>query len=98
MSLDLAEQGLLPHHAHHPFMVHGPSSPLQGLSHPPIARAWKVQNKLLKGITQRYRFSQLLWLGRFVLAGIVPGAIDEAPACRAHGWKGAASPDMPVQL
>ena len=60
----------------HPFMVHLPSGSLQGMGHPAIAIAWKVQNELFDAITQRHRLSPLGWLDGDMGLGIVPGAID----------------------
>src|SRR6266496_2107336 len=57
-------------------MVHFPSISLQGMGHPTIAIAWKVQNDFLYAVTQRNLFGPLGWLNQDVLLGIVPGAID----------------------
>jgi hypothetical protein len=68
------------------------------MGHPTIARAGKVQDDLLYCVAQRNLFGLLGWLSQDVLPGIVPGAIDEAPAHRGDEWTWAAYPDMPVQL
>jgi len=57
-------------------MVHLPSISLQGMGHPTIAIACKVQDEFLYRITQRNLFSPLGWLSQDVSPGIVPSAID----------------------
>src|SRR5437879_1668432 len=57
-------------------MVHLPSGSLQGMGHPAIAIACKVQNDLVDGIAQGHGFFQRgfhLWM---VVPLIVPGTID----------------------
>src|SRR5947207_5959195 len=79
-------------------MVHLPPISLQGMGHPTIARAGKVQDDFLSRITHRHFFGPLGWLNQDVVFAIVPGAIDEAPARRDGEWKGAASPGMRDRL
>src|SRR6266516_1058383 len=57
-------------------MVHLPSISLQGMGHPTIAIAGKVQDDFLYRITQRHLFGPLGWLNQDVVFAIVPGAID----------------------
>jgi len=76
MPFEMAQQRLLAHDPKDLFMVDFPFSPLQRMSHPTIAIAWKVQDDLFDGIAQRYRFSLLRWLNDGMLPVIVPSAID----------------------
>src|SRR5438128_4425531 len=76
MPFDLTQQGLFMHHAEHPLMVDLPSLSLQGMGHPTIAIAGKVQNDFLYRITQRHFFGPLGWLHQDVAFAIVPSTID----------------------
>src|SRR5437763_9433999 len=76
MPFDLTQQGFFAHDPKHSLMVHLPSISLQGMGHPAIAIAWKVQNDLFYGITQGHCFFQRgfhIWV---VLPLVVPGTID----------------------
>jgi hypothetical protein len=59
MPFEMTQQRLLAHDPKHPFVVDFPFSPLQRMSHPPIAIARKIQDDLFDRVAQRYRFSLL---------------------------------------
>jgi hypothetical protein len=69
-------------------MIHLPSRSLQGVGHPSIAIACKLQNEVFNGITQGHRFFLLGCINTVLLFRIVPGAIDFEQLAQTPDGKG----------